>query len=200
MVVELFLPRRCAGCQAPGAVLCPSCRRELARVSPRTEPGMPVWALGPYSEVRQSVIVAMKERRDFAARTAVGAVFRAGLERLVALGELPEDVVVVPAPTRRRAARLRGGDPMRAVGAASGFPVRSLLVHGAGVRDSVGLSPVQRKENMARGVRLVAPVPLGRSLVLIDDVVTTGATLWSAAARLLAAGATVAGALTFAAA
>lgn len=201
--LELLLPRRCAGCGAPGEVLCARCRTELAapphRVSPRVEPGVPVWALGPYSETRRSVILAMKERGDRTVRRWVGAVLAAAVATLTARGEVGEHPVLVPAPTAARSARLRGGDPVTDACRATGLPTAAVLVHARGVRDSVGLSPAARRANLAGRVRLRGPVPAGE-LVLVDDVVTTGATLAAACAKLTVAGAHVRGALAFAAA
>ena len=190
--LELLLPRRCAGCGAPGEVLCARCRTELAappqRVSPRVESGVPVWALGPYSETRRSVILAMKERGDRTVRRWVGAVLAAAVATLTARGEVGEHPVLVPAPTAARSARR-----------ATGLPTAAVLSHARGVRDSVGLSPAARRANLAGRVRLRGPVPAGE-LVLVDDVVTTGATLAAACAKLTVAGAQVRGALAFAAA
>lgn len=204
MLGDLLLPRQCAGCRAPGEVLCPRCREELSQppflVSPRIDPGVPVWALGPYSPVRRGVIVQMKEYANFAVRRHVGAVIAAALRTLCARGELVTDPVLVPAPTRRRSARLRGGDPVDAVGRASGFPTVAALTYAPGVRDSVGLGANDRRANIAGAVRLVRALPPGRQVVLIDDVVTTGATLATAAGVLAVTGVPLVGALTFAAA
>lgn len=201
--LELLLPRRCAGCGAPGEVLCARCRTELAappqRVSPRVESGVPVWALGPYSETRRSVILAMKERGDRTVRRWVGAVLAAAVATLTARGEVGEHPVLVPAPTAARSARLRGGDPVTDACRATGLPTAAVLSHARGVRDSVGLSPAARRANLAGRVRLRGSVPAGE-LVLVDDVVTTGATLAAACAKLTVAGAQVRGALAFAAA
>jgi predicted amidophosphoribosyltransferase len=64
---------------------------------------------------------------------------------------------------------------------------------GRGVRDSVGLAPAARQANLAGRV-LTRPAglpPTGISVVLVDDVVTTGATAAACAAKLLQTGVAV---------
>lgn len=199
--MDLLLPRRCAGCRAAGTVLCPDCReafrRPPERVTTVVDTHVPVFALGPYDERRASAVIAMKERGNLAVRGVLGAVLRAGVETLRARGELPEALTLVPAPTRPRSARLRGGDHVTDLSRATGLPVAAVLRHGK-VADSVGLSSRERRRNLAGGVEL-ARAPAG-PVLLVDDVVTTGATLAASTEVLVSARRQVVAALTFAAA
>jgi predicted amidophosphoribosyltransferase len=105
----------------------------------------------------------------------------------------------VPAPTRRSAARRRGGDPVTRIATAAVGPaatVAPVLRTAGGVRDSVGLSSAARQRNIAGRVRLSA-VPPGEVLV-VDDIVTTGATVGEAVRVLVAGGARVAAVLALA--
>lgn len=193
-VSELVLPKRCAGCGAAGEMLCAACKRELAvpprRVFPNTPTHAPVFALGPYAGAHRGVVLAMKERRHLAVRPHVGAVLDAALAYLEARGEIPADAVLVPAPTRERSARERGGDPVEQLCRATGRKVAPVLRLEAGTADQSGLDEAGRRANLSGAVRLRG-VPAGR-LVLVDDVVTTGATLQASAALLIASGADVA--------
>lgn len=104
-------------------------------------------------------------------------------------------LVLVPAPTRVRAARSRGGDPVRRFASAAAeslepefVSVPSVLRMGRGVRDSVGLGAAARAENVAGHVQFVRPSRRRRepngdagpasepTVLLVDDVLTTGAT------------------------
>jgi ComF family protein len=98
---------------------------------------------------------------------------------------------LVPIPTTRRRRRRRGyNQAERIAGAISSetkVPVRLLLERRAGGRSQVGLHPHERRANVqsAFGLRSADGRNLqGTSVVLVDDVLTTGATL-SAAARVL---------------
>ena len=93
----------------------------------------------------------------------------------------------MPAPSRARAARIRGGDPVARMARVAAFTVRGrcevddILVSAPGVRDSVGLSAGQRQDNLAGRVRWRRRGPAhacvrDANVVLIDDVMTTGAT------------------------
>lgn len=198
---DLFLPLECGGCGAPSTRWCPSCDGQL-RVAddephlftPRTDPGVPVFALGRHAGVRRRVIVAVKEhgRADLVAPLAVA--LHHGLHHLLTWGIVRAPMIMVPAPTRRAAARRRGGDPVSrmAQSAAEGLPdvrvIQALRLR-PWVRDSVGLSGAARQRNIAGRVRLVRPI--AGEVVLVDDIVTTGATAAESVRMLTAAGAAV---------
>ena len=170
----------------------------------------PVWALARYTGPVRSAILAGKEhgRRDLPA--LLGCALGRGLLRLHRLSVLPEPIWLVPAPSRRAAARSRGGDPVRTMsGAAARLSatwghatgVAPCLVTAGSARDSVGLDAAARAANLVDRVRWLprgAP-PAGVTVVLIDDVLTTGATTVAACRTLRAAGVQIGGVLVLAA-
>lgn len=206
MLLDLVLPLECGGCGSPGIRWCPACAGTLAVhtdepivISPRLDPGVPVFSLGRYAGARRAAIVAMKEhgRTDLIPRLAVAV--EAGVTRLLTWGIVELPLTVVPAPTRWSAARRRGGDPVAAMAqAAAGVDVAvtTALRMRASTRDSVGLSPGQRERNVAGRVKLRRSV--SGEVLLIDDVVTTGATASESVRVLHAAGAHVTAVLTVA--
>jgi predicted amidophosphoribosyltransferase len=201
-VLDLVLPLECGGCGAPSTRWCPTCARQLAvkadephLITPRVDPGVPVLSLGRYAGARREAIVAVKEhgRADLIDPLAVA--LGAGLERLLAWGVVGIPVTVVPAPTRRSAARRRGGDPVTRMArtATAGLPgvgVTQALRMRAMVRDSVGLSSADRERNIAGRVKITKPVT--GDVVVVDDIVTTGATARESVRVLSIAGAQVA--------
>ena len=213
-LLDLVLPLECGGCGAPSTRWCSMCATfwqvgtdEPHVVIPRIDPGVPVFALGRYAGPRRQAIVAVKERGR---RDLTGPLSRAlglGIGRLLDWGVLQTPLTAVPAPTRRSAARRRGGDPVAriAAAAAAGCPeitVAPVLRTAALVRDSVGLSGADRERNIAGRVRLTATVPTigGRDgeVLLVDDIVTTGATAREAVRTLACAGIPVAAVLALA--
>lgn len=209
-MLDLVLPLACGGCGAASTRWCPRCAAELTvrddephLVIPRTDPGVPVFALGRYAGARRRAIVAAKEHGRADLLPPLANALRSGLERLLTWGVVVAPVIVVPAPTRRSAARRRGGDPVTrvAVAATAALPgvttVQALRTR-AWVRDSVGLSGGDRQRNLAGRIRLTRAGRRALSdgaegdLVLVDDVVTTGATATESVRTLARSGAEVA--------
>ena len=193
--MELLLPVTCAGCGAPGAALCPACGMAWRAIPQRVsvDVDFPVWSLSPYNGPHRAVLIAMKERgrRDVVAH--VGAVIRASISHLVARGEVEHDITLVPAPTRERSRRRRGGDPVARVCATTRLSTQPCLRIPSRTPDSVGLGAEERRRSMRVELLRAPPSPV----LLIDDVVTTGATLQASANSLRTAGVLVRGALTY---
>jgi predicted amidophosphoribosyltransferase len=210
-VLDLILPRECGGCGAPSTRWCDACAAELSVpaeqphvVNPRIDPQVPVFALGRYAGARRQAILALKEhgRADLVAPLACA--LAVGLHRLLSWGMVETPLTVVPAPTRRSAARRRGGDPVTrlARAAVAGHPdvtVVAALRMKALARDSVGLGSSARERNIAGRVLLRGARPR-TEVVIVDDIVTTGATARESVRTLHAAGIPVAAVLAIAAA
>jgi len=177
-------------------------------VPPRAPAGLPpVWAWGPYDGPLRRAVPAWKDhgRRDVEAvlapllAAALGAAVRGS-------GWASGPVLVVPVPSSRRAERRRGDTPLtgltaRALGVSWQLtePVPPVAVRLAAAlaptrrtRDQAGLGRSERRRNL-EGSMEVKPlwrnVIRGRQCVVVDDVLTTGATLAEAARALRAAGA-----------
>jgi len=213
-VLDLILPLQCGGCGAPSTRWCDACALELSVpadkphvVNPRVDPRVPVFALGRYAGARRQAILAMKEhgRGDLVAPLSWALAI--GVHRLLVWGMVETPLTIVPAPTRRSAARRRGGDPVTrmarmAVTAIAGVPditVVQALRMKALTRDSVGLGIAAREHNIAGRVLLRGARPR-TEVVLVDDIVTTGATARESVKILHAAGVRVAAVLAIAAA
>jgi predicted amidophosphoribosyltransferase len=211
-VLDLILPLECGGCGAPSTRWCDACAAELSVaaeqphvVNPRIDPQVPVFALGRYAGARRQAILAVKEhgRGDLVAPLA--SALAVGVHRLLTWGMVETPLTIVPAPTRRSAARRRGGDPVArlARAAVAGHPdvavVQALRLR-ALVRDSVGLGTSARERNIAGRVLLRGQRAklLGTEVVIVDDIVTTGATARESVRTLRAAGIPVAAVLAIA--
>jgi predicted amidophosphoribosyltransferase len=175
-------------------------------VTPRIDPGVPVFALGRYAGARRQVIVAMKERGRSDLITPLAHTLALGVHRLLTWGLLDVPLTIVPAPTRSWAARRRGGDPVNRIATLAtvrhpGITVVRALRLKALARDSAGLDSGARERNVAGKVLLTGRrLPVNGEVLLVDDIVTTGATARESVLVLQAAGARVSAVLALAAA
>jgi predicted amidophosphoribosyltransferase len=189
-LLDLALPVHCAGCGAAGQALCRACR--TVRPVHVALDGLPVVAAAPYADGLRTALIAYKERgrRDLARPLA--ALLAAAVARLDTPGAL-----LVPVASSAAARRARGGDHVARLARRCG-PTATPLRLARSVRDSAGLDSAARAANLA-GAMLAERPRRGARAVLVDDIVTTGATLREATRALRAAGWTVTGAVVVAA-
>ncbi|MFM6973748.1 MAG: ComF family protein [Agromyces sp.] len=189
-------PDRCRSCDAPPFALCASCRSALRprpTVEVRPTLDLSAWVGIPSSE---AVLATLRELKRSGARGLVQAVAPA----LTALAEvnpaaLRADVLVIP-PSRTVAYTERGFRPVELVANAAGYQVLHAFRVRGGVRDQRGLSAPERSKNMRDPFELrpgFARQLNGARVLLLDDVLTTGATLAALRASVLAAGGQIAG-------
>ncbi|WAZ22135.1 ComF family protein [Streptomyces cinnabarinus] len=205
-LTDLVLPAECGGCGQPRTVLCPQCRTALSgvapcRVRPDPEPpGLPVvHAAARYADEVRAVLLAHKERGALALAAPLGVALAGAVREGLRAEHGPRGgaVLLVPVPSARGAVRARGHDPARRIALAAaaelrraGTPARVLAVlrQRRAVADQSGLNSRQRLDNLAGalevapgGGRLLGGGPGGGSVVLVDDLMTTGASLAEAA-------------------
>jgi predicted amidophosphoribosyltransferase len=194
-LLDLVLPHRCPGCGRPGELLCGQCAEMDAWPLTREVGGHRVVAAGEYRDGLRAALIAYKERNR---RGLVGPLGRLLAASVDELGLARGSFVLVPVPSARAVARARGGDHMgRLATAASGIlgvPVVRGLSLRRSVQDSAGLDTADRLRNLS-GAMCSRAAPDGEvTAVVLDDIVTTGATLKEATRSLDEAGWAVGGA------
>ena len=208
-MLDLVLPLECGGCGAPSTRWCKACARELAvkadephLITARLDPGVPVFSLGRYAGARREAIVAVKEhgRTDLIAPLA--AALQSGLAHLLKWGVIRHaPITIVPAPTRRVTARRRGGDPSPAWRGRQrpGAPTsRSYLPFACAPWSATpSACPAPIDSGTSRG-GIKACKPVAGETLVVDDIVTTGATARESVRTLLTAGVRVVAVLTIA--
>ena len=208
--LEALSPTRCAGCERAGALICQDCLASLVLIDPCHSC---IRCGAPYGDLLctecsvEGESSAMAEALDRCLACAVyahplpriiKAYKDAGERRLASyLAELLYDGVlsgadaVVFVPATAAAFRRRGFDHMEAIARPfcelSGLPLLDALVkYGHGDQRQLGRD--ERRER-ARGMYEAVENVRGKRLLLIDDVITTGATMAAASAELKRAGA-----------
>jgi predicted amidophosphoribosyltransferase len=159
-----------------------------------------VYAWGTYADPLRAAVTAWKDegRRDLVDELV--PLLRLALSAALTDGpEMAAGALVVPAPSSRRSQRTRGDVPLHDLArqAAAGPPCSGLQVLAAlderrGVRDQAGLGTTARRANVTgaflvrKGLRAHVN---GRDCIVVDDVMTTGATLVECTRALEEAGA-----------
>lgn len=208
-LADLVLGSRCAGCRRQPGAWCAACRALVGLPRPvMVVAGVPVVAAGGYGGPIGRAVVAHKEHGRLSLQRPLGRMLAGAV--LALPGAVPD--LVVPVPSRPSVVRQRGQDHARRLAASaagvltrSGAPVRAgaALQVVRPVRDQASLSLAGRRANVAGafGVRVRwSGRVAGREVVVVDDVVTSGASLAAAVAALRLAGAHVVGCAVVAAA
>lgn len=214
-IVDLVLGRACAGCDAPGRLVCPSCTRAL-RTQPRSRKDLDLEDV--QSGLRVPVACALDYRgpvrrmlyryKDHRMRQLAGT-FAPALASAIAFGAtqagLPlESALLVPMPTRPQSIKKRGFD---ATDLLVNRTMRHVRVSGAtrllfdtrrqGSVKTLGAGERELRAVDAFTVRSAKHLP-DTPVILIDDVITTGSTAREAVATLVLAGVHVAAVATVA--
>ncbi len=185
-LLDFVFPPQCGGCERVGSGLCDACLPSGPLIA-REIQTLNVSALGIYDGALRRAILALKSgRRDVAEAFA---------QRMIS--RIPPDAIAIPVPTTAARRRQRGFDGCELIARAA-----------FGSRTSVGLAQTRGETQRGRGreARLAlrrrfvwrgAHLNGGR-VVLIDDVVTTGATLEECAHAVRGAEGVVIGAVVIA--
>lgn len=181
----MILATTCAGCrELCPSTLCRRCRFALASVrSVRVDDD--IRAALPFEGLARDLVLALKYR----GRRYVARVLAQQIERRLHLDEETFDLVTW-APTSARRAGERGFDQAellaRAIARSLRVPCRRTLYRERRNPAQTGRS---RPERLAGPRFRARPCPRGERILVVDDVVTTGATLHAAQHALRAAGA-----------
>ena len=202
-------PSDCAGCSRPDERVCPSCCAALDATPQRVRFGaddsarergeMLIVSAGEYEAPFTHVLHALKEEgrtglaRDLAPR------LRATLDAFARWTDpaTEHDIHLVAPPSSRENRRARGFEPLEIIARRAGITLSRPLVSARRREDQASLRVAARAENMRHSMRVRGDVA-GASIVLIDDLMTTGATLTEMARALHEAGASVLGAVVLA--
>jgi len=217
--LDLLFPPVCGGCGKAGFRWCPSCQGRVPRIiEPFCEKcGIPVRKIGlcekcqtnppAYRLMRswavfdspvQNALHTLKYRRNIGLGDSIGC------QMVDFVSSLKWDIdVVIPAPLGRQRLKERGYNQVGLVAQPLAYElgleyVPQALWKARETRSQVGLTISQRRENVSQAYQANPSVVKRKSILLMDDVATTGSTISACTEALLSAGANAIYALTIA--
>ena len=192
-LASLLAPPLCWGCRGPAGragPLCRDCSGELTRPAPEltAASGVPAFAAVAYEGPARELVRALKFRAALGVAQAMAAAIVAGApEGLLARGS-----ALVPVPIHPRRARERGFNQAEtladAVARRTGLPVAAVLTRDGGSGSQVGRGRGERARAIRGSIAVRHGVRASPRCLVVDDVITTGATLAGCAAALREAG------------
>lgn len=217
LILDLLFPKKCLGCGTEGLFLCEMCGNKLLRIAPKCfvckklvpasgqiTPGRTcvgcqkktdIYAFfSPFSyddPLIRTLIHSLKYQRAKSIAPVLGELLEQNC-RYFGFA-LPRDVVIIPIPLHPKKHRVRGFNQSEAIAASL------MSSYGKPKVDSVSLQRVrhtnaqveltgeERRKNMENAFECKEKIA-AKSVILVDDVRTTGATLEAAAMALKKAG------------
>ena len=215
-LLDVIFPRRCCGCGVRGTWLCDRCESELGRFAGQLCPrcGIPlelnicqcdelppaierVRSVGPYAGWLRGAVSQVKYHGEWARVGHVSPMLACACSDLVTADAL------VPVPLHPSRRRQRGFNQTEKIAEAVSLEIAVPVQHA--LRRCRRTSPQVRLDGEGRRANVLDAFALspgyavnGARLILVDDVITTGATLGACAQVLLAAGAHSVDAVTIA--
>jgi len=197
--LSVLAPTTCSGCGGDDRALCTACAAELrptaVAVHPVVSPGhepLPAYCALEYSGVTRRVLLALKESGRTDAAGALAAAIRVSIDAALR-GErrrTASGVELAVIPSSLAAYRRRGYHPVRLVLGAAGLRAARVLRARRQTADQSTLDAAERRVNRAGSLRARGRL-YGRVFIVVDDILTTGATIADARRAIEAAGGTV---------
>lgn len=194
-LLSFLAPHLCLGCSQEGEILCSGCIDLLPDVPSAPQPASlkRLQIVTSYEFIAEQLLHEYKFERRYGAHRPIAQAL-SGLD-------FPANTLLVPVPTATSRMRMRGHDHTltitRRLSQLSGLPYTRLLER-TGQQRQTGKNRHDRLTQLAGAFELRTHVPEDTPIVLVDDVVTTGATLDACARVLYKAGAKQISAVAFA--
>jgi ComF family protein len=209
---DVVFPPVCHSCNASlprgDSVACPSCLRAILQVDEWDDAYREAFAglnedrtvsdfVAAWYFEREGPLRTLMHRLKYGGMTSIGVEFGRGLGERIREAGLGESDIVVPVPLHASRMRERGFNQCehiaRGVSAVTGCPLRTGVLRRTRFTPSqTSLGHVERRENVRDAFALpphAGRTVAGKTVLLVDDVVTTGATMRSCAGVLRRAGA-----------
>ena len=213
---EIIFPTRCISCSALGSPLCMHCsaiwchQPNFQRLSRDSKSTLLVSSSVLYSAIASHILLAAKESNVKKSTELVALALEYSFQKLLLREPNLQVSALVPIPSRPQAVRARGRDFLQVITQSLAvkfeIPATPILGYSKKVKDQSGLTSEERWNNLNDSLvvkdrtlvgKVVGKVPgKVQGVLLVDDLVTTGATLLAAEKALNQAGILAIGAVT----
>jgi len=197
-LIDVLLPPSCAGCGRYGSLLCDACRASFRSASPaavtfvQSDPGVVIGeslTLAIAAFRYETAVRAALQRLKYGASARLARPMAiAALPAFRRLLEVSGPLPIVPVPVHRDRGRERGYNQAALIaqwlGQSVGVPICDLLVRARATTKQHRLDRAGRLRNLRGAFRLVEGARPPPGVILVDDILTTSATLEACAAAL----------------
>lgn len=191
---SLFFPRHCPYCSLEGVGSCEGCLDQWrSQISIRYIEKIPILSMHPYDPLATSIVLAAKERGEREARRFISTAVQFGIDEVSKRIPPSRELIAVTIPASKRAIRNRGEDFLQEIlkgihpinnGTLLSLPI---LRWRREVKDQSSLRLNERVINLRDSLYIDQAMVIqnglrseGVGIILIDDVLTTGATMEAA--------------------
>ena len=205
---EIIFPTRCISCSALGSPLCKHCsaiwchQPNFQRLSRDSKSTLLVSSSILYSPIASHILLAAKESNVKKSTELVILALEYSFQKLLLREPNLQVSALVPIPSRPQAVRARGRDFLQVITQSLAvkfeIPATPILGYSKKVKDQSGLNSEERWNNLNDSLVVKDRTLVGKvqGVLLVDDLVTTGATLLAAEKALNQAGILAIGAVT----
>lgn len=183
-ILEAYAGPACRGCGLPASL-------NLAGFCGQCAVAPPPWAAIAFHGLYEGVLRELVLRLKFGSELHLAALFGQFLYEACKCLPRPDAIIAIPAFPKdlRKRGFNQAHEIARALARLGGFRLEDrLLARARHVRPQEGLDAARRKLNV-KNIFVASAAVAGKTIWLLDDVLTTGATCASAAEELLRAGA-----------
>jgi predicted amidophosphoribosyltransferase len=192
-IADLVLARQCLACDRTGSPLCNGCWNLVAGNARKLEHDwLPLTVGTDYAGIGRALVLAHKRSLQRTLARPLGQLLASAIRELEGVGPR---LTLVPMPPHRTALRARGQDTVAAIThqAQAHLRQRGWILSTASAlrfaRNTKSLAGLNRRERMAHMAgAFTADCGRGVDCVIVDDVITTGATMQAAATALTTSG------------
>jgi ComF family protein len=205
-IKSLIFPQLCIICSATGSRISPNCNKSWL-TSPKKSriDQIPLYFTTEYAEDIGTLLLLAKESGNKTAIDILATALVKSIMFLIRETKIEFPINIIPIPSSKRAIRKRGRNHIeelcevvttKLLSNSTSAQKVSIIYHKKIIKDQSNLNRSQRLKNLKNAYALSGVLPNTRSTILLDDVVTTGSSIFEAARALSKAKITILGAVT----